>query len=361
MLLPIFIPLIALGMWSGASVSYGSDNEVMRDLDQEVVTLVGQPNKWGYSLSVFGLPYLRPEGLTYGLSMIVNVTDIKLTSISEVEQLHAEIYGKNLNALNSMRKLRPFLANFPLTQDTFYVSVGFDDQSGNSLRPPYFSAILMGSEGLTYNQHAEGKKPYPRNTILIKPTRDSQVLQKFYHPSVPRTTCQDKPVVPIITKKKAYKCLDQQAMFTFAQNFSATNHVNFLTVGPVGTKGNYTLPLQIGFWGHQCFDVQNARHLIVQCATEFLRLTETNTDILNYINRNSKDDIQTIPKMKDIVLRFSFWDENIDRQPEPYIAEIRLENEKILYFTADENQFLKLVQEESVDEAQAVTKTIPNE
>ena len=64
--------------------------------------------------------------------------------------------------------------------------------------------------------------------------------------------------------------------------------------------------------------------------------------------------------MKDIVLRFSFWDENIDRQPEPYIAEIRLENEKILYFTADENQFLKLVQEESVEEAQAVTKSTVN-
>ena len=117
----------------------------------------------------------------------------------------------------------------------------------------------------------------------------------------------------------------------------------------------------MAFWGHQRLNVQEARRLMVQGASDFLHFTQTNTIALDYMNFYMKEEAPAHPEMKLIVLRFSFWDENIDRQPEPYIAEIRLENEKILYFTADENQFLKLVQEESVDEAQAVTKTIPNE
>ena len=54
------------------------------------------------------------------------------------------------------------------------------------------------------------------------------------------------------------------------------------------------------------------------------------------------------PASDQIAFRINFWDENIDRPVAPYIAEIRLLDDKLSYFTADENQRLVLVFEETV-------------
>ena len=64
----------------------------------------------------------------------------------------------------------------------------------------------------------------------------------------------------------------------------------------------------------------------------------------------------TVPDSRHISIRLSFWDENIDRQPEPYIAEVRLCDQKLRYYTADEGQVLHLAFEESFDESQAFLK-----
>ena len=63
------------------------------------------------------------------------------------------------------------------------------------------------------------------------------------------------------------------------------------------------------------------------------------------------------PIPEHIAFRISFWDENIDRQPQPYIAEIRCIDGKLTYFTADENQFISQVFEETFDEAREFLKT----
>jgi hypothetical protein len=176
--------------------------------------------------------------------------------------------------------------------------------------------------------------------------KESLALQRFYHPSVPRTPCQVKPDVPVVTKKETYLLPGQQAMFTFATNFSQANNLHFVTVGSVCQKENNKFPFQVGFWGHQRLSVEEARALMAKCASEFFHFTQTNKDTIDYMKLYMKERAPATPEMKLIALRMSFWDDNIDRQPEPYIAEIRLENEKVSYFTADENQFLKLVLEE---------------
>jgi hypothetical protein len=62
------------------------------------------------------------------------------------------------------------------------------------------------------------------------------------------------------------------------------------------------------------------------------------------------------PIPEQLAFRISFWDENIDRQIAPYIAEIRLLDGKLKYYTADEGQRLELVYEETFDEAQTFLK-----
>ena len=53
------------------------------------------------------------------------------------------------------------------------------------------------------------------------------------------------------------------------------------------------------------------------------------------------------PIPEQFAYRISFWDENIDRPVAPYIAEIRLFDGELSYFTADENQQLVLTFEEA--------------
>ena len=68
-------------------------------------------------------------------------------------------------------------------------------------------------------------------------------------------------------------------------------------------------------------------------------------------------DDATFPEIRHIGFRISFWDENIDRQIAPYIAEIRMFEGRLKYFTADDGQRLVLVYEESYDDAQAFLKS----
>ena len=58
--------------------------------------------------------------------------------------------------------------------------------------------------------------------------------------------------------------------------------------------------------------------------------------------------VSSTPSSDQIAFRINFCDENIDRPVAPYIAEIRLLDDKLSYFTADENQCLVLVFEETV-------------
>ena len=58
--------------------------------------------------------------------------------------------------------------------------------------------------------------------------------------------------------------------------------------------------------------------------------------------------VSSTPSSDQIAFRINFWDENIDRPVAPYIAEIRLLDDKLSYFTADENQCLVLTFEETV-------------
>jgi hypothetical protein len=64
------------------------------------------------------------------------------------------------------------------------------------------------------------------------------------------------------------------------------------------------------------------------------------------------------PIPEQFAYRISFWDENIDRPVAPYIAEIRLLDGKLSYFTADDNQQLVLVFEESFADSLANRPTV---
>jgi hypothetical protein len=60
-------------------------------------------------------PNMDPTGLTYRLSFLTLLPGTRIASVEDAEELHAEIYRENLVIANSIRCIRPFLGEFPLT------------------------------------------------------------------------------------------------------------------------------------------------------------------------------------------------------------------------------------------------------
>jgi hypothetical protein len=108
--------------------------------------------------------------------------------------------------------------------------------------------------------------------------------------------------------------------------------------------------------------LEEARALSARCCKALLEFAHTNQEYKEFIKRRSTDKHVKYPSATPIpeqfAFRISFWDENIDRQPQPYIAEIRLLDGGLSYFTANENQQLVLTFEEPFPQYIAYTKNL---
>ena len=107
---------------------------------------------------------------------------------------------------------------------------------------------------------------------------------------------------------------------------------------------------------------EQARTLAASCSIELLEFVRKNQIWLDYLKDRSTwkctKDRTSFPEPRHLAFRILFWDENVYRQPAPYIAEIRVIGENFKYFTSDEGQRLVLVHEETFDEAQAFLKAL---
>ena len=340
--------------------SHEFKSKPIQGLDDDLRREFSKPNRWGYF--VMSPPHLSRWGYTHSLDAMINLKGIRLKSISEIEKLHEIIYGDVIAKLNSIRTIRPFLATFPLTPDSFTLSIGFHAENGKKLTPPYFVSVIMDRGVLEFNQFIKEKTPVPFETILTKPIADSELLQKFYLCKIGRKPCVEKPNVPEVSYIVSYCNPHDHSVFGFAKTISAKNNLNFVDLAPLEKQfGDYT-PFEIAFWGTSQLTKDAARKLAAECSSEFLKFVQHDKRTLDFMSERSKNkrinDDATFPEVRHIGLRISFWDENIDRQPEPYIAEIRLYEGKFKYFTADDGQRLVLVHEESFDEAQAFLKSL---
>jgi len=66
---------------------------------------------------------------------------------------------------------------------------------------------------------------------------------------------------------------------------------------------------------------------------------------------------RSTPTIHNIAFRINFWDENYDRKKPPHLAQIKVEQGKIYYYTADpKTQELQQPAVETVEEARAFKK-----
>jgi hypothetical protein len=276
--------------------------------------------------------------------------------------IHKQIFEEFLQAANSVRSIRPFLAEFPLTPHSFYLYLLFLSKEGEKFRPPYLSEVVVNDDNVLFNQFAtpeefrgQGSEYGPYYKIIKKiPISEASWLQEYLRPSVVRKKANHEIVIPVYSQISEWRDADfTRTQFEFLNKFCATNSLAFVTYGYVGEVERDSVPFGFALRGSQKIDLAEAKKLAEKCFCETMRFVRSDQATLDYMKKRSTwknhHDPSTIPETRHLEFRISFWDENIDRQPSPYIAEIRVIAGKCKYFTADEGQRLVLVHEELLD------------
>jgi hypothetical protein len=336
-------------------------DNVLYELDKELYETVVKPNigKYGF----YGSPQMSWNGLTYVIEIDVLLKNAKLLSIDEVKLVHKHIYRDLFERINSIRTIRPFLAEFPLTAKSVYLNIFFLDERGEKCRPPYFSSIITREKKIQFIQiiypdiNSETRKTsFPEKKIIKEiPISDAEWLKDSLSISIPRSKVENYIKIPEYLEPSPRAFSIGEALFLFEAQFCKAHNLHIVTTGCAGITEKDSRAFDFVLRGQKWLDLIEAKRIGGACGRDLLRYVRENKACLEYLKdrstwKNLKDPT-TFPEPRHLAFRISFWDDNVDRWPAPAISEIRLFDEKLQYFTSDENQSLILVHEESFDDA----------
>lgn len=336
-------------------------DEVLYELDKELHGTIVITNKGKYGF--FSSPQMSWDGLTYVIVINAFLKNVQCRSVQEVELIHKHIYADLFKQLCSIRVLRPFLAEFPLTANSVQVNLDFYGEKNEKCRPPYLSGIISRGNNFEFLQivmknvrFGDKIESVPdKDVIKIIPLSEAPWMQQFLSTAIPRSKADHPIKIPEYNAPSPRDSSIGEALFQFEKKFCETNNLHVVTTGCSGPTEKDSRAFDFTLRGEQQMSLEAARKLAGLCATELLEYVRKNDDCLQYLKRRTSwkgsTDHATYPEPRHLCFRISFWDENVDRPPAPYIAEIRLLDTTLQYFTADENQVLKLTCEESFDAA----------
>jgi hypothetical protein len=239
----------------------------------------------------------------------------------------------------------------------------FNNKRNNPIHSPYIGAVGKDNDQLFFSQFI-GKGLNPCYKIICeRPILRIQGLKELLSPSCPRQNVDPKPRLPAYyIPIGRYKVPVYEATYSLIKTFCEQNNLIILDLSRILStifKCEKTSPLEFSARGAQTFSLKQGMDLAARCNKQLLSFSQTNQlykDLIKKLyDHRSATSINPSPHPipEQFVYRISFWDENVDRPVAPYIAEIRLFNGKLTYFTADENQQLVLAFEESFSESLA--------
>jgi hypothetical protein len=334
---------------------YTSEENVNEPLNNAMQEEFSKQNEWGY---VIDLPIQVNEiGLTYTLNPSFAVHSIRSTTPEETLRLYAQIVQDALKRCNSIRILRPFFAEFPLTPNNLGLTLHFRTTENKLVPPPYIGSIFIREDKPEEFVIKSYKNPHTEIEPIsgVDPKSRSE-LKELYTVAVPRKACEIKPEVPTPSfLSKTSSTPTGIAEFEFIKEFCSKHDLHLVKTGKVGNHRSPSLPIEIALRGAQTLHLKEARKLATDCAQGALTMARTDKRFIEYMKERGNNphwnDPATEALPHHISLRLSFWDENVDRVSSEYIAEIRLINETFFYYSADEGQRLMLVHEEGFDQA----------
>ena len=330
-------------------------------LDEEIFQTVSAPNKWGYIVSEFPgssfgrFPFLSDNGLTFSIDVRVSLRKVKAMSTDEAEALFCDLYQDVLEKLNALKDLRPLLASFPLNPDSCWLFVSFEDDLGKTVLPPSLADVILNNGKLIFRIFEPDSKSYSSyKTISVRDARDVPYLRKFYQTQCPRAKAATPPRgFQFSSLSWRYESSFSKEKIRELRDLCSQTDLNLTAVGAVvGRSFSDSRPVEFALHGSQQLNLKESQHLATTCLRHMLSYIKSNQSYKEILEaqapyrKNSCNFSE--PASNQIAFRINFWDENIDRPVAPYIAEIRLLDDKLSYFTADENQRLVLVFEETV-------------
>jgi len=333
-----------------------TDMDIERELRDQLNEEFTKPNKWNYKL-VYPFTFDVQNGLVQGTWGMVRICDKWFESPEDAESYFVEIYSDLLKRFNSIRAIRPFLAQFPSTPAVVGLKVQFCDDNGKFHLSPYMKLVaLMGykpERETLYVERGGGKQ------VEEKDPKEILGVRELYDIRVPRSVSAKKPKIMVYTGLSGRKSDPaDKAEMEFMKTFCSAHNLYPLVQGTVGAKMSDPIAIEFPFRGAQTVSLEQARVLAATCGKEMLEYGQKDKRIIELMKKRSQ-----IPQWKDpsiellprhISFRISFWDENVDRVAQPHIAEIRVLAGKFTYYTADEGQRLVPVYSESFDEAVGV-------
>ena len=345
----------------------GGENIIM-DINNELAEKYTRPNNQGWFLTLLP-PRLSNTELTDWIKFSISFTDRKFTRTEEAEKLYVTLYEEFLTELNNIRHIRPFFYEFPITPATMHLYVHFRDKTLHHLPQPYICVVCYEQGNIEFchtvqkfTTHIVYKTPEPYNAcepFLKKPAKSMDGIKELYRPKLLPYTGTEKPVIPCFTTVP-WDCKNFKsdiALYNFIQNFGEQHNLKLIIIGGVGDGIYEHRAFNFALRGEQTLPLKEARILGSTCAKNLLETAQNDKDCINLIIKRRTDphykEKHTTPQPEHLAFRISFWDEYVDRVPNPYIAEIRLFDNQFQYFTSNEHQQLVLVHKETFDEAMA--------
>jgi hypothetical protein len=356
-----FVVLTALCFFAyvrGELISY---NDNIRTLNTVIYREVTKPNQLGYAYQDYPCPQypsLSDSGLTFDICADLYVTHESYTSPLDSVPLFKKIYKDVIDRLNSIRAIRPFLAEFPITPSSCCVYLVFRDEEKNIRRPPYVQSLRLFHEILEINPYRpsdEDRDALEKANVRL-PAHEA--LKEFYEPTLPSTEPGCKIRIPPLKKSSwMYRSSVDQSFFRYLESFCCRNALELTMIGVAGEHRFDSKPFDFTLRGSRCLTLEDARRLAAMCSKELLEFAKTDTYAVALIKERGADPIwkdpATVAEPRHCAFRISFWDEAVDRVRAPATAEIRVNGESFKYFTADAYQRLVLTYEETLAEANA--------
>ena len=340
-------------------------NKVLEIVNGELIDTLVTSNKKKYFF--YDAPQLSRRGLTYCLDLGIALKEARCRTYEQVELIHRQIYQDLFHSANSLRIIRPFLAEFPLTPNSFYLNIIFFDKDGEKLRSPNFSALTSKNKTIQFHIYDPKEKSYKKNQIselsykIVKtiPISEATWLKEYFSSGILRSKAETPRKIPTYGSTSPSKSSNFQELFLFEKKFCDSNGLFIVFIGEAGENWSDNYAFDFVLRGERCIKLEEAQKLATRCFNGTLTFVRENQACLDYLKKRSTwthlKDPATIPEPRHIAFRISFWDENIDRQPEPYIAEIRVLGDNCKYFTANEKQQLVLAFEETLKDPSIVS------
>lgn len=341
-----------LPMPYGCLIGGPGKDEVHQALFEVMSTELRAGNRWGFMW--VKMPNISNGELCYYNEISVDFLNLHCTKVEEAEKLYVEIYRDMICRLNSIRVLRPFFDEFPLTPKNFHLSIGLKDEKGYPLFQPFISSVTGEKEEIVFavfNPHRPTNRYVcPYHDIARHPIAEIPGLKDLYAPKLEKAVPGEKPKIPCYTTRPKWCDTPMLiAEFTNIKRICSAHDLEIVVLGAVGQRSHDRVPFGYAFRGLQRLQLADAQKLTKEVLNEILGFVRKDKDILSAMRQLTwvKDtDPLPFPQPDHVMLRLSFWDEDVNRVEKPCIAEVRVRKSNIQYFVADEYQRLELVHEE---------------